>query len=480
MDHGQLNIIHVLASVTYVDPDLVENVIDFYLWLKTSLDVKVLKMLLKMKSSQTYNALELSVHLGVFRLATEIFNTEGIYVIIRHVGPFEYRAFDITEYEFDLRNSFSLFPLISMIDLSDIKKWEAQEFIKNEPVSLWIKTKGPFLAPFVYLWFIIRIMFAFTLISFTELSLLESSNNSTRCPSMYDIPRGYQFSTKVCASCILIFFSLCFLSFDIVTVCWSFGKGSIMNFLATPNKIREPSLYPFFSRMLQFVVALLSLSYTALTLVGGSVEEYCQSLIIMIFFLLFWQILYFAQFIPFLGYCVLTLFHLVGDLFSMAVITGAFVIQQAYLLRLILNPCPEEFKSFLHIMNELSIDFMTNSKTTYESHSEIAMSLWRMTFCTLGAVLIMNFVIAVFSNTINATTSTKNTMMKLQQMYVLHQVAFIASIFLKSYYWKRHRKFFKYVNGRIYITSERLMKRKKCHNSQGGFIDNPRIKSKPL
>ena len=95
VDHGQLNIIHVLASVAYVDPDLIKNVIDFYLWLKTSLDVKVLKILLKMGSSQTYNALELSVHLGVFRLATEIFNTEDIYVIIRHVGPFEYRAFDI-------------------------------------------------------------------------------------------------------------------------------------------------------------------------------------------------------------------------------------------------------------------------------------------------------------------------------------------------------------------------------------------------
>ena len=87
VDHG-----HVLASVTSVDPDLIENVIDFYLWLKASLDLKVLKILLKQQTMQTCNALELSVHLGVFRLATEILNTEGVYIMIRHVGPFEYRA----------------------------------------------------------------------------------------------------------------------------------------------------------------------------------------------------------------------------------------------------------------------------------------------------------------------------------------------------------------------------------------------------
>ena len=472
VDHGQLNIIHVLASVAHVDPDLIENVIDFYLWLKTSLDIKVLEILLKMRSSQTYNALELSVHLGVFRLATEILNTEGIYVIIRHVGPFEYRAFDITEYEFVLRKPFTLFPLIGMIDSVDIKRQEAQTFFENEPVSLWIKTRGSFLKPFIALWFLIRIIFVFTLISFTEVSLLETSNNSLKCPSMYNIPKDYQFSTKILMSCILFFLCLCFLFYDIATIGSACCTVDLKGLLATPNKTKTPSLYPLFSRMLQFVVALLSISYTTLTLVGVSVEEYCQLFIMIILMFLFWQILYFAQFIPSLGYCVLTLFHMMIDLSSLMVIIGVFIIQQAYLLRIILNPCPEEFKSFLHIMNELSLDLMTNSKTTYESHFGTAMSIWRFEFCTLGAVLIMNFVIAVFSNTISVTTSTKNTMMKIQHMYTLHQVAVMAELFLKSFYWKRHRKFFDYVNGRIYITSERLMKKQKYYLNKDDVTGN--------
>ena len=462
VDHGQLNILHVLASVTYVEPDLIENVIDFYLWLRASLDLKVLKILLKQQSMQTCNALELSVHLGVFGLATEILNTEGVYVMIRHVGPFEYRAFDITEYEFDLKNPFSLIVLLGTIKSSDLKRLETQVFVENEPISQWMKTKGKFLAPFVYVWFTIRILLVFTLLSFTELSLLEPVNNSTKCPSMYPIPKEYHLSYKVFNSCILVFMSLIFLSYDIVSICWTCCTGDIKRFLATPNKTKKPSMYPFFSRILQFVVPLLSISYAALMLVGPLFEEHCQSLIVFIYMLLFWQILYFAQFIPFLGYCVLTLFHLVGDLFSLTVITGVFTIQQAYLLRVIVDPCPEEFKSFVHIINELSIDLMTNSKTTYESHSGTAMSMWRIIFYTLGAVLIMNFVIAVFSNTISVTTRTKNTMMKLQQMYTLNQVAFMAEKFLKFLYWKRHQKFFDYMNGRIYITSERLMKRQKC------------------
>ena len=475
VDHGQLNIIHVLASVAYVDAGLVEDVIDFYLWLKTSLDTKVLEVLLKMRSSQTYKALELSIHLGVFRLATEILNTEGIYVMIRHVGPFEYRAFDITEYELDLRKPFTLFPLIGMIDSVDIKRKEAQTFFDNEPVSLWIKTRGRFLKPFVALWFLIRIIFVFTLISFTELSLLETSNNSLKCPSMFYTLKDYQFPTKILMSCILVCLCLCFLFYDFVTIGSACCTADLMGLQATPNKTKKPSLYPLFSRMLQFVVALLSISYTTLTLVGVSVEEYCQSLIIIIFMFLFWQILYFAQFIPFLGYCVLTLYHMAGDLFSLMVIIGVFIIQQAYLLRVILNPCPEEFKSFVHIMNELSLDLMTNSKPTYESHSGTAMSMWRNIFCTLGAVLIMNFVIAVFSNTISVTTSTKNIMMKIQHMYTLHQVATMAEFFLKSFYWKRHRKFFDYVNGRIYITSERLMKRQKYCLNKDDVTCNLRI-----
>ena len=462
MDRRQLNILHVLASVAYVDPDLIENVTDFYLWLKASLDLKVLKILLKKQSMQTCNALELSVHLGVFRLATEILNTEGVYVMIRHVGPFEYRAFDITEYEFNLKSPFSMFVLLGMKNPNELKHLEAQAFVESEPISLWMKTKGNFLAPFVWLWFTIRIIYVFTLFTFTELSLFEPVNNSTKCPSMYHITNSYQHSYKAVTSCILILMSLIFLSYDIFSVCWTCCTSDTESILATPNKTKKPSMYSGVSRILQFVVALLSISYAALALVGPSVEEYCQSLIIIIFVLLFWQILYFAQFIPFLGYCVLTLYHMAGDLFSLMVIMGVFIIQQAYLLRVILDPCPEDFKSFVHIMNELSIDLMTNSKPTYESHSDTVMDLWRNIFCTLGAVLIMNFVIAVFSNTISVTTSTKNTMMKLQQMYTLHQVAFMAEKFLRFLYWKRHRKFFDYVNGRIYITSERLMKRQKC------------------
>ena len=467
VDHGQLNIIHVLASVAYVDPDLIENVIEFYLWLKTSLDLDVLKKLLKQQSMQTCNALELSVHLGVFRLATEILNTEGVYVMIRHVGPFEYRAFDITKYEFNLKNPFSLLFLLGMVNPSDLKRLEAQAFVENEPISQWMKTKGKFLAPFVYLWFTIRIIYVLTLLNFTELSLFEHVNNSTKCPSMYHITKDYQHSYKVLTSCILILISVVFVSYDISSLCWTCYTSDTKSIFATPNKTKQPSMYPFFSRILQFVIALLSISYAALALVGPSVEEYCQSLIIIIFMLLFWQILYFAQFIPFLGYCVLTLYHMAGDLCCLMVIIGVFIIQQAYLLRLILNPCPEKLKSFMYMMNELSIDLMTNSKTTYESHSDTALGLWRNIFCTLGAVLIMNFVIAVFSNTINVTNSTKNTMMKLQQMYTLHQVAFMAEKFLKFLYWKRHRKFFDYVNGRIYITSERLMKKQKCDHNKG-------------
>ena len=362
-----------------------------------------------------------------------------------------------------------------MIDSVDIKRQKAKTFFENEPVSLWIKKRGSFLKPFVALWFLIRIIFVFTLISFTELSLLETSNNSLKCPSMYYTPKDYQFSAKILMSCILIFLCLCFLFYDIVTIVSKCCKVDLKGFQATPNKTKKPSMYPLVSRILQFVVALLSISYAALALVGPSVEEYCQSLIIIIFVLLFWQILYFAQFIPFLGYCVLTLYHMAGDLFSLMVIFGVFIIQQAYLLRVIINPCPEEFKSFVHMMNELSIDLMTNSRTTYESHSDTAMSMWRIIFCTLGAVLIMNFVIAVFSNTISVTTSTKNTMMKLQQMFTLHQVATMAEFFLKSFYWKRHRKFFDYVNGRIYITSERLMKKQKYCLDKDGVSGNLRI-----
>ena len=296
---------------------------------------------------------------------------------------------------------------------------------------------------------------------------------------MYHITNNYQHSYKAITSCILILMSLMFLSYDIFSVCWTCCTSDTESILATPNKTKKPSMYSGVSRILQFVVALLSISYAALVLVGPSVEEYCQSLIIIIFMLLFWQILYFAQFIPFLGYCVLTLYHMAGDLFSLMVIFGIFIIQQAYLLRVILDPCPEEFKSFMYIINELSIDLMTNSKTTYESHSDTAMDLWRNIFCTLGAVLIMNFVIAVFSNTISVTTSTKNTMMKLQQMYTLHQLAFMAEKFLRFLYWKRHRKFFDYVNGRIYITSEQLMKRQKYDTQRYEFSGNHRTGTAP-
>ena len=458
-DHGGLNILHVLASVAYVSPDLLPDMIAFYHWLKENLDCKDLKTLLHMYSDQACNPLELSIYLGVFRLATEIFNTEGIYATTRHIGMYEYKAYDITEYEFDQTRPFSIFPMTNMMDINDIGRPETKDFLESEPIASWIKTKKRFLAPFVFLWFVIRLLYIFTLINLTEITLLEPTTNSTKCPSFYSIPKDFQFIAKVTISCVLGLMCVVFLMYDFLTISAFIYKFKFNQLFGTPTKNKVPSLYPVISRILQSMIALLSIVFASLTLMGTSTEESSQLLLLFITFILFWQILYFVQVVPILGYCILTLYHMAADITIILIIISVFSCLQAYVMRVIANPCPEEFRSFWYTLYEAGFRIVMNPRINFSTLHLSVTLVWQYIYCILGVILIMNFTIAVFSNTVSRTFNMRTAMMNLQQMYIMNQVSYNACLFLRSYYWKRHQRYFNYVNGKVYITSETIIKR---------------------
>ena len=467
-DHAGLNVIHVLASVAYVSPRLCKDMVSYFLWLKEALQYQDLKTLLKGKSDQNCNPLELSIHLGVFRLATEIFNTEGIYVTSRHVGLFQYKAYDITEYELEYTKPYNILLQVSMMDRADIDRPDTHEFLENEPLNSWVNTKRRLLTPFIFIWFLTRLFHVFALMNLTELALLDTSTiNSSKCPSYVNLPEYSHFPVKIATSCVLCFMSIGILVYDVFTIVTSFSGGSFVEIMTTPTKLKLPLMFPFVSRLMQTMIAVWSIIYIALTFIDHS-TQYQQVLLVLMSLLLFWQILFFAQFLPFFGYCVLTLYHMAVDWLLVVAILSLFGLQQAYVLRVIVDPCPGNFRSFLNIMYEVGYLVLNVSNGNFHSSDEGVMYIWRYGLCIIGTLLIVNFVIALFSNTVSSTAGIRHSLMTLQRMYILQQVGFVTSCFLRSYYWKRHRRFFKYMDGRIYIISEGI--RTKSPNDKDNMV----------
>ena len=182
-----------------------------------------------------------------------------------------------------------------------------------------------------------------------------------------------------------------------------------------------------------------------------------QFFVITIATFIFWQILYFGQLISFLGYCVITLPQMTKDLGSILIVILVFIGQQAYVLRVILNPCPDEYKSYSRAILEMTDVFFNGINVEVKSTNLVMFRIWHLVFYIIGNMLIMNFLIAVFANTVSKTEAVKEVLLTLQQHYMLTQAEIVTYRLLKPIYMRRHRQLFKHMNGKIYITVERMV-----------------------
>ena len=163
---NQWNIIHYLIAVSHENEKFESKAVQIYKGLLGELDTEDVQKLLMMEDTDGLRPLELAVHAGCLQMFNVIINTPGVYLVNRQrKGLKEISWYDITEYEDarvwnkTSRQSKSPINLLSYSERKILKSDISTNMLRNGMLKQWMRRKFLCNAPFISIWFYLRLMF---------------------------------------------------------------------------------------------------------------------------------------------------------------------------------------------------------------------------------------------------------------------------------------------------------------------------------
>ena len=168
-DHHGNNCIHVMVTMAFLKPQKEDYMKDLYCMISDYLPRTTLKSILLQEDKDGFRPLELAANTGTFGLFLDIFHTKGVYLTRECTkGIYLKQYFDIIEYESvtGSRRHRSPLTLLGLLDMDSVDRKYTEETFTSQHVHQWIKFKYRKNLIFFVLWFISRMILAMGFIIF--------------------------------------------------------------------------------------------------------------------------------------------------------------------------------------------------------------------------------------------------------------------------------------------------------------------------
>ena len=448
------NIIHVLIRSNYMKNEEFPDMFDV---ITESVSHKELKTLLYQEDRDKFRPLELAAKLSVFGVFEKILNTEDIYRFSKwREGQSIFTMYDVTDYESFPKPNRCRSPVMLLCQTSrqSSQKTSILTLMNSPVIQEWMNYKYSSNLMFIILWGMFRILLVSAYIFSKDLSAYKDSVtkiNTNRVPRCRDT---YEFLTinednriLLCTTHILICSLLIFL--DIVEYVLFVAREKTLIW----SREKSPVVSTAFYRISQF----LFLSSFIMVRVGeiAGVRLFIDCFSIMTSLLSLWPLLFFVQLMPFVGHFVIIiqrmLFHMLQFLFVFFVIFFIFSLTY-YNMFSAYKSCDPNFatlpwsvySSFQIMLNMLSV-------STIEIYDHTAPAFLHVVYVMFVQILLLNFLIALMSNTVNDLSETKDVIARLIKLDVSRLVETRMMWLIGPYYnWYRNRHLY-HIKGRIYI-----------------------------
>ena len=457
------NILHVLVTTAFMQPEMEKQISDFYSWLKTVLSKDTLKTLLYQENDGGFRPLELSISLATHSLTSAIFRTEDVYLITWRAGIYEYTAFDISDYQATPGSRFVYSPLFLLcyIDRQKLCSKITEQLLENEPMKTWIELKKSECLPKVIVWFCFRIMMTYCLLWFVETATYYSKaqelpfSNETDyyqiCPRVIHPTNGSMTEILITGT-MLVFQALYIIFSDLHAI---LTKKKYVHLQSTPLGLKSINWFPLIFRLIQLLYGIIFLIYIILILSTNFEHDNLDALSFILSQLVYRQILYFCQLLPVLGLCIITLLQMLQNLAAISILKIFFICHQTFVFRTIITPCPDYLQEYsVAIVNFFSylVDGFTSIYSPKFNYLE---SAWYMGTVILGSLLLMNFIIGIFADTVSQCATRRKAIFLLNN---LNQYLIVEHFTLKltsfNKWWSD--RVYKPHKGRVYIPCERV------------------------
>ncbi len=480
------NLIHLLAYISDTNPDCAKDMLEMYDILQANIPSEDLRDMLLSEGNSGLRPLEYAYSVDLADLALNMTQSRGTYLAkeVCHGATTTY-YFDITDYEVCRGRAWTspLFFLATFdpTKLSDetFRRITSQSTI----VQQWIDAKMKGAIPFLVIWAFMRGFF-FTMFYRADKMLLQKeetilksgwtnmNNTSTNAMNLSCIegvsqldeslyPSGYGFVayTMTYAICALTWHL-----YDFVAA-WRMSPFHLKYFREKKNMVIN---FPFFRyvQILLYTLVLVNLTVRIIRIemditISVHFDNFCY---FYLSFTYIWSMLQFVQLLPVLGPFTYALQHMLQIVGGFMAIFFAIDILISTTLSRIINDgkmkCVEPYSDFgISLYSTFLILINMLDFRELDVKDEISMYVIHTLFVFMITILVINFLIAFLSATVNYVEKNRAIILNLQRLsmaiFVEFRLCYLIPQF-ESIYRRFLSRQFLIENGRYYLTETEM------------------------
>jgi hypothetical protein len=333
---------------------------------------------------------------------------------------------------------------------------------------LWFKAKASTNVPIVIIWAIIRFLHVALYVTLDAVTIKirvtneNSTVNSTICPNfMLDMVGNDMKSSNVqIGAALLCAYSVITLIFDVAETVYYVCKKESFAIYRNLSGQKDIIVQDQFYRLAQICTNIVIIIGTSLLLFGQSHEHFNNDLLrIAAPLVMIWPIFYFVQLLPIVGHFVITIQRMVSSMFTFLLVFLLMMTPylQAFMLYMAAHSqeqCVEGFGSLTGTIYSL-FNIMLNLTDFMDLNFKNPLPLWLLhfSFVFCVAILMLNFLIAVMSDSVATVSKNRHIITTVQRLTVFYLVERrFGRIFARYYDWMKS-KYFVYDKGRVYFPS---------------------------
>ena len=484
-DDNRNNVLHSMVYAAAFVPELIEKMKEVYEYLQMHLSIDNLRTLLMSENAEGYRPLELATLLETYPLFLAYMETDGVYLVHRErYGVCQMRWYDVTDYELPGEGNRCLKSPIRCLLTQSHKTLEAKAthaVFSSGIIKTWSTAKLKCVLPFLAFWVLLRVLFIASFVFYDLTQPLDTNlprtavingtlvyGNKVNCPAHVFLVsassrelHGLLLIAYACVAlllngtlftkwiiqkwasrglaCTLLRRKKCVQAWHLYTLANIFASGGVLVRLA-------------FDIALRYHAAELSQTKQDTLVLGGQVV-YAMTYVSVI-----WGLLFFLQFLPVIGHVIIAIQHMVFELAKFSVALILFLLAFTIIFDRLIYPghgvgCPEEFSSFSRALYTTmvatinSIDF-----SSFQGNHKQGTLIMHVVFIFLVGILLINFLIALFSNILTTVYNNKLVVESVQRLSMVVALDRVTNWFSK-YKMFIMRKHFTVRDGRVYFAT---------------------------
>ena len=460
--HGN-NVVHSMIAFLHYHSDMEEAIISKFHLLVDTLSVDVMKDILHHENSFGLRPIEFAAQHGQGSMVLAIMNTPGVYLAKQQeYGLTTYKWYNITEYENTGNTSRcrkSPLSLMTYVDSTIANTNGYSQYVGSKVIQNWYQKKFLMNLPLIILWFLLRALFvgAYMLLSL-DMGIFEHLEaNPDKCmpEKALKLSPSVRFGITtfiVAQSCFSVLFDIA----DGLQLLLSNASRPLYHMISGRKELlTQVALY----RLCYFSFCLFNVMCSPA--MYGFRNEFLSDLVdysrVVTPFVATWSLLYFMQLIPKIGFSISSIYGMVSNLlvFSLMYVLMIIPFVQAFYTFINSNTmqgCIPGFSDlfqsfysmFLIMLNMISLPGFNIEKIEL-------LYLTHMIYTFGISILLINFFIAVMSDTMGNISQNRVLILYIQRASVAFNVEHHLKWCLKPVYDFMIKKLFAVEEGNIFL-----------------------------